>query len=122
MTNATELVILDEDELAGRLKESRRELFNLRFQLATGQLDNSSRLGEVKREIARLLTVLRAREIAVAEGSYVAPPPALRAARDAEAKDAEKKKAKKAATPRAAVDKDDDVQDDDVQDDVEEEA
>ena len=42
-------------------------MFNLRFQLATGQLENHSRLGKVKREIARALTELRAREIAAAE-------------------------------------------------------
>jgi large subunit ribosomal protein L29 len=50
-----------------RLSESRRELFNLRFQLATGQLDNTSRLGEVRRDIARLATFLREREIEAAE-------------------------------------------------------
>ncbi len=111
MTAATELVILDEDELAGRLSEARRELFNLRFQLATGQLDNSARVRQVKQEIARLLTVLRAREIAVAEGSYEAPAPAARAARDAAAA------SKKApAATAVADDKNDDG------DDVEDEA
>jgi len=49
------------------LAEARRELFNLRFQLATGQLDNSSRLGAVRKDIARLATFLREREIAAAE-------------------------------------------------------
>jgi large subunit ribosomal protein L29 len=52
-----------------RLSEARRELFNLRFQLATGQLDNSARLGEVRREIARLVTFLREREIAAHEAA-----------------------------------------------------
>jgi large subunit ribosomal protein L29 len=117
MTTATELVILDEDELAGRLGEARRELFNLRFQLATGQLDNSSRLGEVKREIARLLTVLRAREIAVAEGNYVAPAPAARAARDAAAASTKAAASKKKAEPEPTTDD----ENDDV-DDVEDEA
>ena len=56
-------------ELLGRLGEARRELFNLRFQLATGQLDNSARLGEVRRDIARLATFLREREIAAAEAA-----------------------------------------------------
>ena len=55
--------MLDGDELAARLGDSRRELFNLRFQLATGQLDNPARIGQVRREVARMLTVLRAREI-----------------------------------------------------------
>ena len=54
-------------DLVGRLAEARRELFNLRFQLATGQLDNSSRLGAVRKDIARLTTFLREREIAAAE-------------------------------------------------------
>lgn len=58
---------LGDSELLGRLGEVRRELFNLRFQLATGQLDNSSRLALVKKDIARLSTFLREREIAAAE-------------------------------------------------------
>ncbi|MGC2174833.1 MAG: 50S ribosomal protein L29 [Acidimicrobiales bacterium] len=58
---------LGDSELLGRLGEARRELFNLRFQLATGQLDNSARLGVVKKDIARLATFLREREIAAAE-------------------------------------------------------
>jgi large subunit ribosomal protein L29 len=62
-----ELRLLGDNELVERLSESRRELFNLRFQLATGQLDNSARLGEVRRDIARLATFLREREIAAAE-------------------------------------------------------
>jgi large subunit ribosomal protein L29 len=80
MSTATDLVVLDEAELLGRLDETRHELFNLRFQLATGQLDNPARLGQVRREVARILTVLRQREIAEAEGTYVAPSPAEQAA------------------------------------------
>jgi len=49
------------------LAESRRELFNLRFQLATGQLDNTARMSVVRKDIARALTVLRDREITEAE-------------------------------------------------------
>ena len=67
-----EMKILGDAELLERLSDSRRELFNLRFQMATGQLDNYARLGEVKREIARLSTFVRQREIAAheaAEGS-----------------------------------------------------
>ena len=64
-----ELRLLGDAEMVERLGESRRELFNLRFQLATGQLDNSSRLGEVRREIARLATFLREREIAAHEAA-----------------------------------------------------
>jgi large subunit ribosomal protein L29 len=62
-----EMRTLGDAELLERLGEARRELFNLRFQLATGQLDNSARLGEVRRDIARLSTFLREREIAAAE-------------------------------------------------------
>jgi large subunit ribosomal protein L29 len=51
------------------LAETRRELFNLRFQLATGQLDNSARLSEVRKDIARLSTFLREREIAAHEAA-----------------------------------------------------
>jgi large subunit ribosomal protein L29 len=61
--------LLGDAEMLERLSESRRELFNLRFQLATGQLDNSSRLGAVRRDIARLATFLREREIAAAEAA-----------------------------------------------------
>jgi large subunit ribosomal protein L29 len=73
MASATDLAQLDGDELATRLGDARRELFNLRFQLATGQLDNPARVGQVRHDVARILTVLRAREILEAEGSYVAP-------------------------------------------------
>ena len=53
----TELRDLPDDELFARVEQSKEELFNLRFQAATGALDNSSRLKLVKREIARILTV-----------------------------------------------------------------
>ena len=64
-----EMRLLGDRELLERLAESRRELFNMRFQLATGQLDNSARLNEVRRDIARLATFTREREIAAAEAS-----------------------------------------------------
>src|SRR5580692_1783843 len=73
MANASDLALLDGDELAARLGDSRRELFNLRFQLATGQLDNPARMGQVRHDVARILTVLREREILEAEGAYVQP-------------------------------------------------
>ena len=59
--------LLGDNELLERLADSRRELFNMRFQLATGQLDNTARLGAVKKDIARLSTFVREREIAAAE-------------------------------------------------------
>ena len=64
---AKELRELNDTELEHRLGETKEELFNLRFQLATGQLDNVARLPQVKREVARVETLLREREIAAAE-------------------------------------------------------
>jgi large subunit ribosomal protein L29 len=61
---ATELADLDADELAAKLAEAKEELFNLRFQNVTGQLDNPNRLREVRKDIARVLTVMRQRELA----------------------------------------------------------
>jgi large subunit ribosomal protein L29 len=64
---ASELRDLDEGELAAKLAEAKKELFNLRFQNVTSQLDNSSRLGEVRRDIARIFTVMAEREGAEAD-------------------------------------------------------
>ncbi len=61
--NAEELRELTDEELIERLRELKAERFNLRFQLATNQLDNTARIREVKREIARILTVMREREL-----------------------------------------------------------
>ena len=55
------------DEIEGFLKKSKEELFNLRFQNATGQLDNSARLKAVKRDVARMYTVLRERELGISQ-------------------------------------------------------
>lgn len=55
---------LSDAQLVEKLKEMRAELFNLRFQMATSQLDNTARVKQVKKDIARLLTEQRAREIA----------------------------------------------------------
>jgi large subunit ribosomal protein L29 len=65
----TDLAVRDlpDHELVERLSETKHELFNLRFQHVTGQLDNSARLGQLKRDIARINTELREREIAAAE-------------------------------------------------------
>jgi large subunit ribosomal protein L29 len=59
---AKELVELADEELTLRLKQSREELFNLRFQHAAGQLENTSRLRQVRQDIAKLITVQSARE------------------------------------------------------------
>jgi large subunit ribosomal protein L29 len=63
-----ELRELTDDELITKLRESKEELFNLRFQMATGQLTNNHRLRIVRREIARTYTVLRERELGLASG------------------------------------------------------
>ena len=65
---AGELRESTDDELTDRLRESKEELFNLRFQMATGQLDNNRRLRTVRQEIARIYTVLRERELGLASG------------------------------------------------------
>ena len=66
---AAELRELSEQELIVRLKEAKAELFNLRVQAATGQLDNNRRLQVIRREIARIYTIMREREL----GLSVAP-------------------------------------------------
>jgi len=67
MAKSAPLTELADSELFDRLSENKKELFNLRFQLATGQLDNSSRIRRVKQDVARCLTEIRVREIAAYE-------------------------------------------------------
>ncbi|HEY2175236.1 MAG TPA: 50S ribosomal protein L29 [Mycobacteriales bacterium] len=62
-TAPAELRALDDDELLIRLREAKEELFNLRFQVATGQLDNNRRLQAIRRDIARIYTIMREREL-----------------------------------------------------------
>jgi len=69
VSHTNELRELHDDELQTRLRESKEELFNLRFQMATGQLDNNRRLRDVRHDIARIYTILREREL----GLSVAP-------------------------------------------------
>ena len=64
MTKPAELRDLPDEELRSRLEAAKEELFNLRFQLATGQLDNPMRIKDVRHEIARLMTVLTERALA----------------------------------------------------------
>ena len=127
MPNAAELRELDDEELEGRLGEYRRELLNLRFQLATGQLDNVVRLGVVRKDVARVLTILRDREIALAEGREAGPVPNPRPSRrrvveevdaDDEAPVARRPRASRAAAPVDEVDEVDEVDDDTVVDDT----
>ncbi len=60
---ASEICDLSADDLQSKLKEARAELFNLRFQMATSQLDNTARVKQVKKDIARIQTEMRAREL-----------------------------------------------------------
>ncbi|WP_144791369.1 50S ribosomal protein L29 [Kocuria palustris] len=63
--NMEKLVELDDTALRSELKKAKEELFNLRFQSATGQLESNGRLKAVKRDIARIYTVLRERELGI---------------------------------------------------------
>ena len=85
-----ELATLDDERLVVELKRAKEELFNLRFQSATGQLDSHGRLRAVKRDIARLYTVIREREL----GISASPAPVE--------KPADKKKSKKADAAQAS--------------------
>jgi large subunit ribosomal protein L29 len=69
MVKSTDAALRDlaDLELIERLGQTKQELFNLRFQHVTGQLDNSARLGQLRKDVARINTELRAREIAAAE-------------------------------------------------------
>ncbi len=64
---AAELRNLDGEDLVDKLREAKEELFNLRFQAATGQLESHGRLRSVRREIARIYTILREQELGITE-------------------------------------------------------
>ncbi|HEV7948542.1 MAG TPA: 50S ribosomal protein L29 [Glaciihabitans sp.] len=87
----TELDTYEDERLVDELKKAKEELFNLRFQSATGQLESHGRLRAVKRDIARIYTVIRERELGI-RATPVAPAPAPEKA----------KKTKKADTTAAA--------------------
>ena len=78
-SKAAEFRDLPDDELLARIDTAKEELFNLRFQLATGQLDNPARMRVVRREVARIATVLREREIEEASLAAVGAGPEDRA-------------------------------------------
>lgn len=65
----SELKALSPEDLRGQLKSAKEELFNLRFQLAIRQLENTSKIGEVKTRIAQIQTALREQELAAAGGT-----------------------------------------------------
>jgi len=71
MAKIQELRDLGDMELIERLESDKEELFNLRFQLATGQLDNPMRIKNVRHEVARILTILRERELEAFETDVV---------------------------------------------------
>ena len=102
-----ELRVLEEDELGGRLKAARRELYELRFKHAVGQLENSSQISKVRHDIARIMTVLREREFgivaqvapdAITVSTAVAEP---EKASEAVAEDTKPKRARAKAKPKA---------------------
>lgn len=64
-TAMQEMRVLADDELIVRLGQFKEELFNLRFQVATGQLDNNRRLRDVRKNIARIYTAMRERELGI---------------------------------------------------------
>lgn len=68
---AAEMRELADPELETRLADAKQELFNLRFQNVTGQLPNTSRINDVRKDVARIETILREREIAAAEATEI---------------------------------------------------
>ena len=64
-TEISEIRALDDDALVTKLRESKEELFNLRFQAATGQLESHGRLRAVRKDIARIYTIMRERELGI---------------------------------------------------------
>jgi large subunit ribosomal protein L29 len=92
----TELDTFEDERLVDELKKAKEELFNLRFQAATGQLESHGRLRAVKRDIARIYTVIREREL----GIRATPAPV-----EAPAKAEKKTKAKKDAAAAPEADK-----------------
>src|SRR5690348_5662890 len=75
-----ELRVLEQDELGVRLRTARRELYELRFKHAVGQLDNSSQIKKVRHDIARIMTVLRERDFGILASPQVDEPEAVPAA------------------------------------------
>ena len=103
MVTSLEISEYDIEELETQLSETRRELFNLRFQLATGRLDNFSRLNHVRKDVARMMTELRAREIAEAEGLAEEEIPAHLAAARLRSEDAALGRTRTTASERRAA-------------------
>jgi large subunit ribosomal protein L29 len=117
MATAAEVSEYDTEELERQLSETRRELFNLRFQLATGQLDNFSRINHVRKDVARMLTELRNREIAEAEGLAMDELPAHQAAARRRTEDEALGRSKTTASERRAAARAEEQADEDDSDD-----
>jgi large subunit ribosomal protein L29 len=106
-----ELRVLEVDELGGKLKAARRELYELRFKHAVGQLENSSQISKVRHDIARIMTVLQERAFGIVAQAApeaitvaVAEPKAKKVsakAADETAEDAKPKRAAKATKAKA---------------------
>lgn len=102
---------LPDPELLAQLEENREELFNLRFQNATGQLENYKRMGIVKKEIARLETVLRERELGIESRPVTSEKTRKRRlSRDEAAKESEEDKGKEKKAEKAEA-SDDEIED-----------
>ncbi|WP_336658881.1 50S ribosomal protein L29 [Leucobacter sp. USHLN153] len=84
----TELDTFENERLAEELKKAKGELFNLRFQSATGQLESHGRVRQVKRDIARIYTVLRERELGIRATPAAAPVKAKKSSKKTEQADA----------------------------------
>jgi large subunit ribosomal protein L29 len=92
----TELDTFEDERLVTELKKAKEELFNLRFQSATGQLDTNGRLRAVKRDIARIYTVIRERELGIRATPAPVEVPAKAEKKAPKAKKADAAKADKA--------------------------
>jgi large subunit ribosomal protein L29 len=100
---AAEVREMDTEELHGRISELKEELFNLRFQGATGQLDNHRRMRSVKQEVARIRTILRERDFVAAEAAGTPVPPASATAPVTAPETREQAPEPSAATPEVPV-------------------
>lgn len=90
-----ELRVLEADELGGRLRAARRELYELRFKHAVGQLENSSQISKVRHDIARIMTVLHERDFGILASVPVEQELAPVAAAPAEKKEEKPKRTRK---------------------------
>jgi large subunit ribosomal protein L29 len=95
-----ELRVLEEDELGGKLKAARRELYELRFKHAVGQLENASQISKVRHDIARIMTVLREREFGIVAQAAPDSATAIAVAEPEESSVAQAQEVKEEAKPK----------------------